>query len=69
MQAATAQHLRLVPLFKAMFWETNPIPVKASLAMAGRIENELRLPLVPLSEAHRAPLAELLKGFGVEARP
>jgi len=69
MKAATAQHLKLFPLFKAMFWETNPIPVKAALAMAGMIEDELRLPLVRLSEAHRAPLAELLKGFGVEATP
>ena len=68
MKAAAAQHLRLFPLFKAIFWETNPIPIKAALAMAGRIENELRLPLVPLSEKYRAPLAELLRPFGIEAR-
>ena len=65
--AATAQHLRLFPLFKAMFVETNPIPIKAALAMAGMIANELRLPLVPLSGKHRAHLAELLRGFGVQA--
>jgi len=68
MQAATAQHLRLFPLFKAMFWETNPIPVKAALSMAGMIENELRLPLVSLTQRYRAPLAELLGGVGVEVR-
>jgi 4-hydroxy-tetrahydrodipicolinate synthase len=68
MKAATAQHLRLYPLFKGMFVETNPIPVKAALAMAGMIENELRLPLVPLAEKYRADLAELLKPFGVEAK-
>jgi len=68
MKAAAAQHLRLFPLFKAIFWETNPIPIKAALAMAGRIENELRLPLVPLSKKYRAPLAELLRPFGIEAR-
>jgi len=68
MQAATAQHLKLFPLFKAMFWETNPIPVKAALAMAGMIENELRLPLVSLAQQYRAPLAELLAGVGVEVR-
>ena len=68
MQAATAQHLRLFPLFKAMFWETNPIPVKAALSMAGMIENELRLPLVSLTQRYRAPLAELLGGIGVEVR-
>ncbi len=65
--AATAQHLRLFALFKGMFVETNPIPIKAALSMAGMIANELRLPLVPLSEAHRAPLAEMLKAFGVGA--
>jgi 4-hydroxy-tetrahydrodipicolinate synthase len=67
--AAREQHLHLFPLFKAMFVETNPIPIKAALAMAGRIANELRLPMTPLSEPHRAPLAEMLRGFGVDARP
>ncbi len=36
--------------------------------MAGRIRNELRLPLTPLSQPHRAPLAEMLRPFGVEAK-
>ena len=65
--AARQQHLRLFPLFKAMFVETNPIPIKAALAMAGMIRNELRLPMTPLAQPHRAPLAELLRKFGVEA--
>ena len=65
--AARDQHLRLFPLFKAMFVETNPIPIKAAMAMAGMIRNELRLPMASLSEAHRAPLAKLLREFGVEA--
>ena len=67
MKAATARHLKLFPLFKAIFWETNPIPIKAALSMAGMIENELRLPLVPLSQQYRAGLAELLRPFGVNA--
>jgi len=66
--AATAQHLRLFGLFKRMFVQTNPIPIKAAMAMAGMIENELRLPMVPLSAEHRKPLAEMLKAFGVDAR-
>jgi len=66
--AATAQHLRLFGLFKGMFVQTNPIPIKAAMAMAGMIENELRLPMVPLSAEHRKPLAEMLKAFGVDAR-
>lgn len=66
--AATAQHLKLFPLFRAIFWETNPIPIKAALAMTGMIENELRLPLIPLAEKYRAGLAELLKPFGVDTQ-
>ena len=65
--AARAQHLRLFPLFKGMFVETNPIPIKAALSMAGLIANELRLPMTPLSEAHRTPLEKLLVDFGIEA--
>jgi 4-hydroxy-tetrahydrodipicolinate synthase len=64
---ARARHLRLFGLFRAMFLETNPIPIKAALAMAGRIRNELRLPLTPLAETHRPTLAGLLRGFGIEA--
>jgi 4-hydroxy-tetrahydrodipicolinate synthase len=66
--AARGQHLRLFPLFKAMFVETNPIPIKAALAMTGMIANELRLPMTPLSDPLRAPLAKLLAQFGVEAK-
>ena len=66
LQAARKQHLKLYPLFKAIFVETNPIPIKAALAMAGHIRNELRLPMTPLSQQHRGPLATLLREFGVE---
>ena len=66
--AARAMHLKLFPLFKGMFVQTNPIPIKAALAMAGMIRNELRLPMLPLSDEYRAPLAELLGQFGVECR-
>jgi len=66
---ACRQHLRLFPLFKGMFVETNPIPIKAALAMTGRIRNELRLPLVGLSEPYRAPLAKMLGSFGVDITP
>ena len=64
-EAARMQHLRLFPAFKAMFLETNPIPIKAALAMAGMIPDELRLPMTPLSDCHRGPLAKLLADFGV----
>ena len=66
--AATMQHLRLFPLFRGIFVETNPIPIKAALAMAGLIEEEIRLPLTPLSEEYRAPLAKMLQDFGVRVQ-
>jgi 4-hydroxy-tetrahydrodipicolinate synthase len=66
MEAARRQHLRLFGLFKAIFVETNPIPIKAAMAMAGMIQNELRLPLTPLSSEHREPLAKLLEPFGLK---
>lgn len=61
-------HFRLYPLFKDLFIETNPIPVKAALAMLGRIKEEYRLPLCPMGQSHREPLRESLTraGFGPE---
>jgi 4-hydroxy-tetrahydrodipicolinate synthase len=67
MAKATRQHLRLFGFFRACFVETNPIPIKAALAMAGMMQNELRLPLVPLSAKHRPMLAAELKNLGVNA--
>lgn len=47
-EAAQALHYELMPLFKALFVQTNPMPVKAVLAHMGMIKNVLRLPLTPL---------------------
>jgi len=57
---------RLLPLMDANFLETNPGPVKAALALMGRIQNVLRLPLVPVGDATRAALADALRSVGVE---
>ncbi len=59
-------HYRLLPLMDANFLETNPAPVKAALALTGRIRNVLRLPLVPVTEKTRAALAATLRDLGVE---
>jgi 4-hydroxy-tetrahydrodipicolinate synthase len=52
-----------MPVFEALFCETNPIPVKAALAMMGRIGDEIRLPLTPLTregaEKVRGALSDL----------
>ncbi|HEU5040922.1 MAG TPA: 4-hydroxy-tetrahydrodipicolinate synthase [Gemmatimonadales bacterium] len=59
-------HYRLLPLMDANFLETNPAPVKAALALMGRIHNSLRLPLVPVTDATCVALREALRGVGVE---
>jgi 4-hydroxy-tetrahydrodipicolinate synthase len=59
-KSATQEHLRLLPLFKALFLETNPIPVKAALALKGWDVGTVRLPLVPASETVKETLAKLL---------
>jgi 4-hydroxy-tetrahydrodipicolinate synthase len=56
---------RLFPLCQAMFYETNPIPVKTSLALMGKITEEMRLPLVPMSRANRERLQKALKEYGL----
>ena len=66
-KTAVAQklHAKFYPLFKDLFIETNPIPVKAALAMLGQIEEEYRLPLVPLSAKNRETLRATMKACGV----
>lgn len=57
---ALRQHVRLYALFKDLFVETNPVPVKAAMAMMGWIEEEYRLPLVPMSAKNRETLRQRL---------
>jgi 4-hydroxy-tetrahydrodipicolinate synthase len=58
-------HAKLFPIFKDLFIETNPIPVKAALAMMGVIEEKYRLPLVPMSDTNRAQLRKTLQSLGL----
>jgi 4-hydroxy-tetrahydrodipicolinate synthase len=53
----------LTPVFKTMFIESNPAPVKAAMAAAGLIGETMRLPMVPISETSRAKLTEVLAPF------
>ena len=57
-------HDRLSPWMHAAFIESNPIPVKGALALMGRIENVLRLPLVPMAETHEPMLRSALTSVG-----
>jgi 4-hydroxy-tetrahydrodipicolinate synthase len=63
--AALKLHQQYYPLFKDLFIETNPVPVKAALAMLGRIEEEYRLPLVPMSAKNREILRATMKHCGL----
>jgi len=59
-------HARLFGLCRDLLGlASNPIPIKAALAMLGRDSGEIRLPLVPLEPAHAARLRELLRGYGL----
>ncbi len=64
---AAALHHRLYPLFRDLFVESNPVPVKAAMARrsGGAIREEVRLPLVPLSAPARAKLEKTLQALSL----
>jgi len=63
--AGAELHERLLALHRALFLESNPIPVKWALYEMGRIDSGIRLPLTPLAEQHREPLREVLQELGL----
>jgi len=65
LEKARALHFRMSPLIDAIFIETNPIPVKAALAMMGKIDGELRLPLCPMTEKNEAVLKRVMQEYGL----
>ncbi|MHB1605843.1 MAG: 4-hydroxy-tetrahydrodipicolinate synthase [Leptospirales bacterium] len=56
-------HRALYPLNRALSLETNPIPIKTAMGLAGMIDPEMRLPLVPMSEEARKTLEEVLRSM------
>jgi 4-hydroxy-tetrahydrodipicolinate synthase len=58
-------HYKMSPLFTALFYETNPIPVKEALGMMGKCSAELRLPLCPMAADTREKLSRALKDYGL----
>ncbi len=62
-EEARGWNRRLYPLMRANFIESSPIPVKAALAMMGKMHEVYRLPLVKISDGARGKLAEVLKGL------
>lgn len=62
---ARALHFELLPLFRAVFIDTNPIPIKYMMARAGFCEEVYRLPIVPLSADHKAEVDAIISRLGV----
>lgn len=58
-------HYKMEPLHSLMFIETNPIPVKTSLALMGKINEEFRLPLCAMADANKEKLKKALKDYGL----
>ena len=64
-ESARELHYKLLPLMEVNFIESSPGPVKAALALLGLIEEELRLPLVPVEEKTRARVREVITELGL----
>jgi 4-hydroxy-tetrahydrodipicolinate synthase len=62
-QTARRKHYELMPMMRNLFLETNPIPVKAAVAMMGLCEDELRLPLTALTAENRSKLKRVLEQY------
>lgn len=58
-------HYQLLPLVKAMFIETNPIPVKTAMGLMGLCSGDLRLPLCEMEESNLAQLRSALRNYGL----
>jgi 4-hydroxy-tetrahydrodipicolinate synthase len=65
LEKARQLHYRMSPLIDALFIETNPTPVKAALAMMGKIAYELRLPLCKMAEKNHAVLKKVMQDYGL----
>lgn len=62
-EEAREEHYRLLPLFKAIFIDTNPIPIKYMMHVAGYCKESYRLPLVCLTDEHRTRISSVLKDY------
>ncbi len=67
-EEARCIHFKLSPLFAALFFETNPIPVKEALSLMGKIDPELRLPLCSMAQDTREKLVQVLKDASLITR-
>jgi 4-hydroxy-tetrahydrodipicolinate synthase len=61
--------LKLIPLIRSLFIETNPIPVKTAASLMGKCTGELRLPLTPMAEGNFKKLQHAMVEFGLIKQP
>jgi 4-hydroxy-tetrahydrodipicolinate synthase len=65
LEGAKKLHYKMWPLIEAMFYETNPVPVKAAMKMLGKITGEVRQPLCPMSAANEEKLRSVMQKYGL----
>ncbi len=63
LEKAREEHYRLLPLFRGLFFETNPIPVKYALSLTEGVEEVYRLPMCPMSRENKEKLTDILKAL------
>ena len=64
-EVAQKLHQKYFPLFRDLFIESNPAPVKYALSLLGKIDEKLRLPMVPVSEPTRAAVRSAMVHAGL----
>jgi len=65
LEGARKLHYKMWPLIEAMFYETNPVPVKTAMKLLGKITGEVRQPLCPMSEANENKLRTVMQKYGL----
>ncbi len=65
LKEARRLHYKMWPLIEAMFYETNPVPVKTALKMMGKITGEVRQPLCPMAPANEEKLRQVMQKYGL----
>lgn len=65
LETAKKLHYKMWPLTEAMFYETNPVPVKTAMKLLGMITGEVRQPLCPMSKANEDKLRQVMQKYGL----
>lgn len=65
---ARQHHLKLFPICRAVFIETNPVPVKTAMGLMGLCDDEVRLPLCPMQPANIKILVEAMRNYGIDLK-